>query len=65
MKMLKILITPTSLCFYELTDEMYTEFHNDFDLMTHERGYYVVYGTEKELFKILLKLAYTYDIELV
>lgn len=61
--MLSITITPTRLYFNNLTDELQINIETYVDLKHNSRGFYVE-GDEKQLYKILLKLAYTYDIEL-
>lgn len=65
--MLTINITPTTLAFKHLDDEMFKKlkYEEKLDLEYSEKGYFFIKGTEKELYKTLLKLAYTYDIELV
>ena len=62
--MLEITITPTMLTFKNLTDEMANKLHDAHNLKWSDKGYYYIQGNEKELFKTLLSLAYTYDIEL-
>ena len=61
--MLSIAITPTRLYFNNLTDELQINIETYVDLKRNSRGFYAE-GDEKQLYKILLKLAYTYDIEL-
>ena len=63
--MLTINITPTMLTFKHLTDEMANKLYDEIGIKWNEKGYYFIKGDEKELFKLLLKLSYTYDIELV
>lgn len=63
--MLTITITPTMLTFKDLTDGMANKLHNEIGLKWYYKGYYYIDGTETELFKALLKLSYTYDIEIV
>ena len=63
--MLNITISPTALFFNGLSDELYTTLKKDYDLTEPitRRGH-CINGTPQELYKILLKLSYTYDIEL-
>ena len=63
--MLTIVITPTALTFENLSKEL-------FEVLTHREGLsleaskkgYKLEGRPEELYKVLLKLSYTYDIEL-
>ena len=63
--MLTITITPTMLTFKDLTDGLANRLHSEIGLKWCDKGYYFVEGDEKHLFKTLLKLSYTYDIEIV
>lgn len=62
--MLKIVITPTALYFHGLTDELQQELNKHHDLKHDSRAFYIQAEPQK-LYKILLKLSYDYDIELV
>lgn len=64
--MITINLTPTMLTIKDLTDEMFAKlmFIEKLELKYDDKGYYYIKGTEEELYKILLKLTYTYDIEL-
>lgn len=63
--MLNITISPTALFFNGLSDELYATLKRDYDLTEPitRKGYCII-GAPHELYKILLKLSYTYDIEL-
>ena len=61
---LQITLTPTMISFKHLPDELANKFYDDFDIKWNEKGYYYYKGSEKELYKILLNLSYTYDIEI-
>lgn len=64
--MLTIVITPTALNFPTLTDELHTALARDYDIREKDNGKgHKINGTPEQLFKIMLKLSYTYDIELV
>ena len=62
--MLTIVLTPTMLTFKNLDDEMANKLHDLINIKWGEKGYYLK-GSEQELFKALLTLSYTYDIEIV
>lgn len=62
--MLTITITPTALYFRELSDELFLKFNKLYNLEESRKGW-CIKGTEAQLFKILLKLSYDYDIELM
>lgn len=66
MKMLplKITITPSMLVFNELTETGHLHLIDDLNLLYNDKDHYFLKGEQKELYKILLKLSYTYDIEL-
>jgi hypothetical protein len=61
--MLEITLTPTLLAFRNLDDETANKLH-DYGLQWNDKNKYHIRGDEKTLFKILLKLSYTYDIEI-
>lgn len=61
--MLNIKIEPDCLIFVKLSTELWEKFYKEYNLTVCKGGHYVK-GTPEELFKILLKLSYTYDIEL-
>ena len=63
--MLTINITPTMLTFKDLTDEMANKLFDEIGIKWNEKGYYYIKGDEKTLYKTLLKLSYTYDIEII
>lgn len=62
--MLTITMTPTMLTFKDLPEEQANTFYDEFELKWSEKGYYYVKGTPEQLYKLLLKLSYDYDIEL-
>lgn len=62
-KMLSITITPTMLTFKELTEEQRKQM-KEYELQYNEKGYYYIKGKPNELYKALLKLSYTFDIEI-
>lgn len=59
-----ITITPTALVFNNLSGTGHIDLVNELNLTYNDKGYYFIKGSEKELFKILLKLSYDYDIEI-
>ena len=61
--MLEITITPTALHFPSLSDEVYNKLRAEYVLVESKKGYAIT-GSPHELFKVLLALSYTYDIEL-
>lgn len=61
--MLSIKITPTALYFKDLQPDLILKFNQLYNMTESKKGY-CIEGTEKQLFKILLKLSYDYDIEL-
>ena len=64
--MLTILLTPTTLAFNDLTDEMKTALELDFDLkFVYVKGKPHIEGTPEELYKTLYLLSTKYDIEVV
>ena len=65
MNPLQITATPTMLSFKELPEELANKFHEEIELKwnTKRREYYVS-GTPEKLYKTILKLSYTYDIEI-
>lgn len=65
--MIKINLTPTMITFKDLTDEMFSNimFVEKLELKYSDRGYYYIEGAGEDLYKILLKLTYNYDIELI
>lgn len=62
--MLTIVITPSRLYFRDLTDELQQAIIMRYDLKSSDKGFYIQ-AEPGTLYKILLKLAYDYDIELV
>ena len=63
--MLTILITPTMITFKNLTDEMQEKLNKEYPLELNKKGEIAIRGDEVKLYKALLKLSYTYDIEIV
>lgn len=61
--MLTIILTPTALRFKGLSDELHAELSKDY-LIEETRKGHAIKGEPTELFKTLLKLSYTYDIEI-
>lgn len=62
---LTITLTPTMITFKHLSDELANKFYDDYEIEWNEKNGYFVKGSEKELYKILLNLSYTYDIEII
>lgn len=64
--MLSVTITPTSLFFNDLPDELYNALTTEFalNLVAYKKGHKLD-GTPEQLFKALLKLSYKYDIDLI
>lgn len=60
-----ITLTPTMITFKDLTDELANELDNKYGIEWSAKGYYFYKGNEKELYKVLLHLSYTYDIEII
>ena len=62
-----ITITPTTLYFEELSDKNFEVLKNVYqiNIKVDNKNRYVVEDTPDKLFKILLKLSYDYDIELI
>ena len=60
-----ITITPTSLVFNNLSDTGHINLVNELKLDYNVKGYFFLKGKPEELFKVLLKLSYDYDIEIV
>ena len=60
-----ITITPTTLVFNNLHDTGHIDLVDKLELTYNEKGYFFKKGSEKELFNLLLKLSYEYDIEIV
>ena len=63
--MLTIVLTPTMLTFKNLTDEMQDELKKKYTLYVNNKGDIAIKGDETELFKTLLQLSYTYDLEII
>ena len=64
MQPLKINITPTALCFRDLTESGHIHLVKELNLTYSDKGYYFLRDIKANLFDTLLKLSYTYDIEL-
>lgn len=62
--MLTITLTPTTVSFTNLTDEQAATLTGNYELKWSDKGYYYVKGKPEQLYKLLLDLTYTYDIEL-
>lgn len=60
--MLQVTLTPTMITFKDLTDEQH-DLLKGFEMEYNDKGYYFIKGTPKELYKTLLKLSYTFDME--
>ena len=64
--MLTIILTPTSLYFKELSDELYEKLKESLEFeWSDKRKMFYIQDKPEKLYKILLKLAYDYDIELI
>lgn len=63
--MLHITMTATALYFNDLSDELYEVLTNEYGLEENitRKGHHIS-GSHAELYKVLLKLSYVYDIEL-
>ena len=61
--MLTITITPTMLTFKNLSDELHGELKEVYGMKFNGKDFYIK-GNPQDLYKILLQLSYTYDIEL-
>lgn len=62
--MLNITLTPTMLVFENLDDETAEKLDVAVDVKINDKGQYYAKGNPMELYKVLLHLTYTYDIEL-
>ncbi len=60
-----ITVTPTTLIFNNLSDTGHLNLVNELKLAYNDKGYFFKKGTPEELFKVILKLSYDYDIEIV
>ena len=64
--MLTIVITPTALNFPTLTDDQHATLKELYNVVEVVKGKgHKIEGTPDELFIIILKLSYTYDIEII
>ena len=61
--MLYITITPSALYFNHLSDDLHTAISQLYKLEECKKGH-CIKGEPAELYKVLVKLSYTYDIEL-
>ena len=64
MQPLLINITPTALCFRNLTETGHIDLVSKYKLTYNDKGYYFKRDSKANLFDLLLELSYTYDIEL-
>lgn len=62
--MLTVVITPTMLTFKNLDEETANKVFDLIGIKWGDMGYYLK-GEPQELFKALLLLSYTYDLEIV
>lgn len=63
--MLKLFLTPTSIVFEEMTDTLYTNLTNKYNLdFVIEEDEYKIVDKPEYLYKLLYKLTCDYDIEL-
>lgn len=62
--MLTVVLTPTMLTFKNLDEEMANKLYDLIGIKWGDKGYYLQ-GNPETLFKALLTLSYTYDIEIV
>lgn len=60
----QITLTPTMLVFNNLTETGHIDLVDKLQLTYSDKGYYMYKGNVKELYNMLLKLSYTYDIEI-
>lgn len=61
--MVKISIRPSSLVFREIPVDLLLQLQEDYQLDIVKGGYQIT-GKPTELYNLLFKIAYTYDIEL-
>lgn len=61
--MLTVTLTPSMLVFGDVPDDLVEGLKGDFELRSNDKGYYIK-GKPQELYKVLLQLTYTHDIEL-
>lgn len=62
--MLTVVLTPTMITFKNLDEETVNKVYDLIGIKWGDDGYYLK-GSPDELFKALLTLSYTYDIEIV
>lgn len=62
---LTINLTPTMITFKNLPDEVHLKLFDVYDIEAHPKGYHFIKGKPAELYKILLELSYTYDLEVI
>ena len=63
--MLSITITKTAIYFNDLNDEIFASIKKHYpDLEFTPKGKYAIFEKPDKLYKILLDLSYTYDIEI-
>ena len=60
-----ITVTPTTLVFNNLTDSGHIDLVNELKLVYNTKGYFYLKGKPEELYKVIVKLSYDYDIEIV
>lgn len=61
---IQITLTPTTLVFKSLTETGHLHLIDELKLTYSDKDYFFLKGSEKELYKVLLNLSYTYDIEI-
>ena len=63
--MLKLFITPTSIIFEDLTEDLFQELTDKHNLdFIIEEDEYKIEDEPQNLYKLILKLSYDYDIEI-
>ena len=64
MNPLQITITPTMLTFHEVPDEVLVKLVERYVIDVNGKGRHYIKGTPEQLFKALLELSYSYDLEI-
>lgn len=62
--MLKLFITPTSIVFEDLTEDLYIELVEKYDLNFVENDVFKIEDEPANLYQLLYKLSFDYDIDL-